>query len=214
MTEKILDKIIKPEYRSKLEDWVNYIKESEVLGLQIIEQIYSSKGNRHVSILLPKEKILYETHQSIMNRKNDISYLWNELGWRKPRRSSAASSSPLPTSSTTATPSPNPRSSTSSSSKLCRRYPPPYPARPRQTHHPHDRLLHRQLAPVQGQGRVPRVRLEVLAFHQGQSRSGQGWRHRNENCLQLAHRPQIVLAFEDGQDMRGSVRLQAQRLGN
>jgi len=59
MTEKILDKIIKPEYRSKLNDWVNYIKDSEVLGLEIIDQIYSTKGNRHVTILLPKEKILY-----------------------------------------------------------------------------------------------------------------------------------------------------------
>jgi len=59
MTEKILDKIIKPEYRSRLNDWTNYIKESEVIGLEIIDQIYSSKGNRHVNIVLPKQKILY-----------------------------------------------------------------------------------------------------------------------------------------------------------
>ncbi len=29
MSEKILDKIIRTEYRSKLDDWLQYIKESE-----------------------------------------------------------------------------------------------------------------------------------------------------------------------------------------
>lgn len=33
MTEKLLDKIIRPEYRAKLEDWTQYIKESELIGL-------------------------------------------------------------------------------------------------------------------------------------------------------------------------------------
>lgn len=33
MAEKILDKIIRPEFRSKLNDWTNYAKESEVVGL-------------------------------------------------------------------------------------------------------------------------------------------------------------------------------------
>lgn len=59
MSEKILDKIIRTEYRSKLDDWLQYIKESEELGLEIIDQIYRSKGNKHVHVTLPKEKTFY-----------------------------------------------------------------------------------------------------------------------------------------------------------
>jgi hypothetical protein len=33
MVEKILDKIIRPEFRSKLNDWAKYAKGSEVIGL-------------------------------------------------------------------------------------------------------------------------------------------------------------------------------------
>ena len=33
MAEKILDKIIRPEYRAKLNDWLKYIKDNEMLGL-------------------------------------------------------------------------------------------------------------------------------------------------------------------------------------
>jgi hypothetical protein len=73
MAEKILDKIMRPEHRLKLGDWPQTINEREELGLEIIEQIYRSKGNKHVNVLLPQEKIMYETHNSLMNRKNKIS---------------------------------------------------------------------------------------------------------------------------------------------
>ena len=73
MTEKILDKIVRPEYRDKVRDWTDYIKESEAIGLDIIEQIYNSKGNKHVNVVLPKQKTMYETHHSLLNRKNRCS---------------------------------------------------------------------------------------------------------------------------------------------
>ena len=59
MNEKILDKIVKIQYRAKLKDWGNYIKPTETLGLDIIEQIYKSKGNRPVHVTLPQEKTFY-----------------------------------------------------------------------------------------------------------------------------------------------------------
>jgi hypothetical protein len=54
MTSNILDKILKPEYRLKLADYEHYIGEKESIGLDIIAQIYASKGNKHVSIALPE----------------------------------------------------------------------------------------------------------------------------------------------------------------
>jgi hypothetical protein len=76
MSEKILDKIVRSEFRSKLDDWFSYIKDNEKIGLDIIEQIYNSKGNKHVNVMLPAEKKLYETHQSLMSRKSHYSYVY------------------------------------------------------------------------------------------------------------------------------------------
>jgi Na+-transporting NADH:ubiquinone oxidoreductase subunit NqrF len=73
MTENILDKIIRPEHRNKLNDWVQYTQEREILGLETIDQIVRSKGNKHVHVRLPQEKVMYETHQSLMHRKNKLS---------------------------------------------------------------------------------------------------------------------------------------------
>lgn len=35
-TEQILDKIIKPEYRSKFSNWQNYAKQIDLFGLECI----------------------------------------------------------------------------------------------------------------------------------------------------------------------------------
>lgn len=117
MTEKILDKIIRSEYRSQLQDWPNYIKPTEQLGLEIIEQIYRSKGNKPVHVLLPEQKIMYETHHSLMNRKHQTSYHHPQVDYKKPKKNIDAISSPPPISIITATPSPNPSATTSSTTK-------------------------------------------------------------------------------------------------
>lgn len=61
MADQILDKIIRTEYRQKLANWASYAKSNELLGLDIINQIYSSKGNKKVNLMLPKEKISFDT---------------------------------------------------------------------------------------------------------------------------------------------------------
>lgn len=53
MYTQILDKIIKPEYRQSLADWQSYATESDKIGLELIDQIYKSKGNRPVKYKLP-----------------------------------------------------------------------------------------------------------------------------------------------------------------
>lgn len=53
MFKEILDKIIKPEYRSSLVDWIQYAKSNDKMGLEIIEMIYKSKGNKQVTYKLP-----------------------------------------------------------------------------------------------------------------------------------------------------------------
>jgi hypothetical protein len=59
--------------------------------LDIIEQIYNSKGNRHVQVLLPQEKTLYETHLTLMNRKNNYSYHPHYPDSKKQKRSTEGS---------------------------------------------------------------------------------------------------------------------------
>lgn len=70
-----LDKIIKPEYRSRFKDWQQYASKEDILGLDCISEIYASKGNRTIRISLPIEKQMYDTQDSLMKRKHKNWYL-------------------------------------------------------------------------------------------------------------------------------------------
>ena len=41
-------------------------------GLEIINQIYKSKGNKNVVYKLPEEKSMYETQISFMSKKDKV----------------------------------------------------------------------------------------------------------------------------------------------
>lgn len=49
----ILDKIIKPEFRSKFNDWEHYAKMIDKFGLECINEIYNSKGTKKLKINQP-----------------------------------------------------------------------------------------------------------------------------------------------------------------
>lgn len=59
---EILDKIIKPEYRSRYDNWSRYANSQDLLGLDLIQQIYANKGNKKLRVKLPIEKEMYDTH--------------------------------------------------------------------------------------------------------------------------------------------------------
>jgi hypothetical protein len=72
MYKEILDKIIKPEYRNSLNDWISYAKENDRKGLEIIEMIYKSKGIKPVVFKLAEEKVMYETQMSFLSNSNKL----------------------------------------------------------------------------------------------------------------------------------------------
>lgn len=71
---QILDKIIKPEYKNRFADWQKYARRDDLLGLECIGQIYSTKGTRCLHIRLPHEKQLYDTQSSLMKRRSNHTY--------------------------------------------------------------------------------------------------------------------------------------------
>ena len=66
---QILDKIIKPEYRERFKNWESYATEKDTFGLECIEDIYSSHGKNRLGKLLPIQKQMYDTQESLMKRK-------------------------------------------------------------------------------------------------------------------------------------------------
>ena len=70
---QILDKIIKPEFRERYNDWEHYAKRNEILGLECIGKIYSVKGNKKIRVSLPSEKQMYDTHESFMRHKSNYT---------------------------------------------------------------------------------------------------------------------------------------------
>lgn len=70
---EILDKIIKPEYRNRYDNWSRYANSQDLLGLDLIQQIYANKGNKKLHVKLPIEKQMYDTHESLMKKKTKNS---------------------------------------------------------------------------------------------------------------------------------------------
>ena len=46
----ILDKIIKPEHRAKLNNWEDYAKTNDIFGLNCINEIYNTKGTKKLKL--------------------------------------------------------------------------------------------------------------------------------------------------------------------
>lgn len=54
----ILDKIIKPEFRSKFNNWESYAKPIDLFGLDCLNEIYNSKGTRKLKTQGPEHSKL------------------------------------------------------------------------------------------------------------------------------------------------------------
>ena len=68
MSQDILEKIVRPEYKAQLRDWWKYANEKERIGLEVVGEIYATKGKKAVHVQLPQEKAMYETHHSLLSK--------------------------------------------------------------------------------------------------------------------------------------------------
>jgi hypothetical protein len=114
--QEILDKIIKPSYRAKYNDWENYAKSIDKFGLECIDTIYRSKGTRKIEVTEPiaENKTFTTMKNTFMNEAKVPLYLCPH----------SANPSPPPTNTSmaaTRSPSPPP-APTSSSSRPSQRY--------------------------------------------------------------------------------------------
>lgn len=50
LVEGILDKIIKPEFRTKFKDWEQYAKPIDLFGLNAINDIFNNKGTKKLKV--------------------------------------------------------------------------------------------------------------------------------------------------------------------
>lgn len=51
--QETLSLIIHPTYIGSLKDWPNYATSDELIGLELIGQIYAGKGNKKIVYRLP-----------------------------------------------------------------------------------------------------------------------------------------------------------------